>query len=55
MEVILTQLVTLTEQYKLDWRFNTAKDGSTVQYKLVTTDATSGYTTANDSSGIHYS
>ena len=28
-----------------------AKDGSTVQYKLVTTDATSGYTTANDSSG----
>ena len=27
------------------------KDGSTVQYKLVTTDATSGYTTANDSSG----
>ncbi len=28
-----------------------AKDGSTVQYKLVTTDVTSGYTTANDSSG----
>ena len=28
-----------------------AKDGSTVQYKLVTTDAISGYTTANDSSG----
>ena len=28
-----------------------AKDGSTVQYKLVTTDATTGYTTANDSSG----
>ena len=28
-----------------------AKDGSTVQYKVVTTDATSGYTTANDSSG----
>lgn len=27
------------------------KDGSNVQYKLVTTDATSGYTTANDSSG----
>lgn len=27
------------------------KDGSTVQYKLVTTDATSGYATANDSSG----
>ena len=28
-----------------------AKDGSTVQYKLVTTDVTTGYTTANDSSG----
>ena len=28
-----------------------AKDDSTVQYKLVTTDASSGYTTANDSSG----
>ena len=28
-----------------------AKDGSTVQYQLVTTDVTSGYTTANDSSG----
>lgn len=28
-----------------------AKDGSTVQYKVVTTDATSGYATANDSSG----
>lgn len=28
-----------------------AKDGSTVQYKVVTTDASSGYTTANDSSG----
>ena len=28
-----------------------AKDGSTVQYKLATTDAGSGYTTANESSG----
>ena len=28
-----------------------AKDGSTVQYKLVTTDVTSGYTSANASSG----
>ena len=28
-----------------------AKDGSTVQYKVVTTDVTSGYATANDSSG----
>lgn len=28
-----------------------AKDGSTVQYQLVTTDVTSGYTNANDSSG----
>ena len=28
-----------------------AKDGSTVHYKLVTTDATFGYTTVNDSSG----
>ena len=27
------------------------KDDSTVQYKLVTTDSSSGYTTANDSSG----
>ena len=27
-----------------------AKDGSTVQYKVVTTDVTSGYATANDSS-----
>lgn len=28
-----------------------AKDGSTVNYKVVTTDALSGYSTANDSSG----
>ena len=28
-----------------------AKDGSTVNYKVVTTDALFGYTTVNDSSG----